>query len=285
MSWLLNFGGPGWIQDVFEVNIVVDNPLRGSTDCLYIGVEDAPLYACDHAVSGVVEITAPLGHEVWCEGIEVTLEVGAMMYEELNSVDMASVSKELLLNGGRYIKGKMRIPFSLDLAELPAVESFDGELFAIRHELAVTVRRPWYTFNVDNSIALCVQHVTEERAAPKPERTLEVSDCGGVCSLAYGSGTIRIGNALPISLKVCDQTIPLSTVVALFFRVEECEGDSYETVLFEVKLHDDSDSPILGEAQILSFRSIRCVDTMSEKVTSDASIAGKSANATVFLSM
>ena len=106
MSWLLNFGGPGWIQDVFEVNIVVDNPLRGSTDCLYIGVEDAPLYACDHAVSGVVEITAPLGHEVWCEGIEVTLEVGAMMYEELNSVDMASVSKELLLNGGRYIKGK-----------------------------------------------------------------------------------------------------------------------------------------------------------------------------------
>ena len=140
------------------------------------------------------------------------------------------------------------------------------------------MRRPWYTFNVDNSIALCVQHVTEERAAPKPERTLEVSDCGGVCSLAYGSGTIRIGNALPISLKVCDQTIPLSTVVALFFRVEECEGDSYETVLFEVKLHDDSDSPILGEAQIDSVIPLDTLyDTMSEKVTSDASIAGKSA--------
>ena len=244
--------GPGWFSDPFEIDIELDNaPGSASTETLFAGYETSPLYPTGSDVTGTVTITAPEGSSVWVGGVVLEVEVSAMVFEEMDQYEVATQLINLR-EEPFYVKGAMKMPFRLPLGELAKSESFDGDLFCIRHELSVMVTRPWYTFNVSSSIPLCVQHLSSPSESSQDEaeigHTVQVTDCGGLCTLDFGSSTLWIGDPITFDVHIAERQNPLSKVSVIFYRIESTEDDDYETVLAASVLYDDPASPILGAA-------------------------------------
>ena len=67
---LLNLGGPGWFNDVFEVHVEFDSELRVlSRGAIF--AEECHVFDPDGCVSGTVTLTAPDGCEVPHRGVEL----------------------------------------------------------------------------------------------------------------------------------------------------------------------------------------------------------------------
>jgi hypothetical protein len=72
--------------------------------------------------------------------------------------DLASEEVQLAPPGA--VCGVVDVPFEVRSAgSHPLCESFEGALFSIRHQVAVTVARPWYTVPVQTSAPFAVQRV------------------------------------------------------------------------------------------------------------------------------
>ncbi len=58
MSWLPNLGGPGWIEDVLQVKITLNNKFQVKA-CNYFFELQLPCFTNLESISGIIHITAP----------------------------------------------------------------------------------------------------------------------------------------------------------------------------------------------------------------------------------
>jgi hypothetical protein len=80
-------------------------------------------------------------------GIIIVIDSSIHNHENIGQIDIL-LEKEYKINTDvNEIKGDLEIPFSLEFPEA-LQNSYDGDLFSIRHSITAKVLRPWYTFDV-----------------------------------------------------------------------------------------------------------------------------------------
>ena len=154
----MNFGGPGWFSDVFELEVDMDNTLT-TTSGSYLFTQEVPLFLGEDTISGTLSVQAPTGHAVWQGGVTLKLTSEVVVFE---SQRVLTLSKhEVQLEQAQVFKDTVKIPFAIDLKTLVAVlpDSYDGESFDVRHALEFSIERPWYTFNVTKYVPIAIQNI------------------------------------------------------------------------------------------------------------------------------
>jgi len=251
---LFNFGGPGWFNDVFEVEIKLDSSRKVSLKGFLLE-QNVPLYRSDEKVTGKVVVKSPPNRTVYHYGITIELESSIQFYESLNSVSVSPSSEAACVQISKdgAITGEVEVPFELDLALCknkdgsPVLESYDGEKFDVRHTLVVTIKRPWYTFNVTRVASIAIQHISpappsdaEARLVPTQlavvPRTpvVEVDDCGGKCTFSYGRAHWNIGDTLSGAIAFSELEKPIAMLKLLLYKIEVADGDTQEKSIKEL---------------------------------------------------
>lgn len=256
MAGIFNFGGPGWFNDVFDVEIRLDSArhiaLKG-----FLLEQNVPLYRSDEKVTGKIVVKSPPNRTVSHYGIQMELESSIQFYETLNSVSVSPSPDTAIVEVQKdgSITGVVEIPFELDLSKCkgkdgaPLLESYDGEKFDVRHSLLVTIKRPWYTFNVTRVTSVAIQTIcpapssdAEARAVPTQLQivsrvaTIEIDDCGGSCVFAYGRSHFSIGDTLMGTISFSQLEKPVSSVKLLLYKIEVADGETQEKSIKELAI-------------------------------------------------
>ena len=160
--------GLGWINDILTLHVFYDADLEAYSSIPHL-VKDAnsgesrvehhrPVFAGGAQVRGFVRATAPPDRTIAHTGVSVRLESGLFALDDLNTRDL--YNEERIIAPAGSVSGVMDFPFSFPgTGRYPLAESFEGALFSIRHQVAVTVGRPWYTFAVSSSSPFAVQRI------------------------------------------------------------------------------------------------------------------------------
>lgn len=155
-----------------------------------------PLVASGVPISGFVRITAPPGRTVPHSGISVTLSSHLFALEDVSTRDI--YEETYTICGPAEVSGSTDLPFVVSGPQNePLDESFEGALFSIRHQMTVTVQRPWYTFPVSSNTPFLVQRV-HNLTGVLPEPVLAELAQGGVISrqgAAFGRSRNMTANA------------------------------------------------------------------------------------------
>jgi hypothetical protein len=169
--------GPGWFNDIFTASLFFDADLEERGGFPTVGrvtnaageeetvVEyERALFAGGAPVQGFVRITAPAGRTVSHSGIHARIESGLVAVDEIVSRELHEEVVDVLPPGA--ITGTVDLPFVFPGTGKPLFESFEGDLFSVRHSVTVTISRPWYTFEVSQSKPFGVQrlHAIPQRA-------------------------------------------------------------------------------------------------------------------------
>jgi hypothetical protein len=147
----------------------------------------------------------------------------------------------------------VEVPFELDLSKCknkdgtPVLESYDGEKFDVRHTLVVTVKRPWYTFNVTRVASMAIQNIapappTDAEARLVPTQlaivprvpVIEVDDCGGKCTFNYGRAHWNIGDTLTGTIGFAELEKPITVLKLVLYKIEVADGDTQEKTVKEL---------------------------------------------------
>jgi hypothetical protein len=125
------------------------------------------LVASGVPIAGFVRVTAPKGRTVPVlhGGLTMELKTAFCTADEEASREVYE-ENIVLMGGGEVAAGaSMDVPFAfLGPAAEPLDESFEGDLFSIRHTVSLTIARPWYTFPVVTTCPVLVQRVHDLRA-------------------------------------------------------------------------------------------------------------------------
>lgn len=256
MLLLFASGGPGWFNDVFEVDIRLDSSRKVSLKGFLLE-QNVPLYRSDEKITGKVVVKSPPNRTVSHYGLTIELESSIQFYESLNSVSVSPASEAACVQVSKdgSITGEVEIPFELDLALCknkdgsPVLDSYDGEKFDVRHTLVVTVKRPWYTFNVTRVASVAIQTVApapptdaEARLVPTQlavvPRTpvVEVDDCGGKCTFSYGRAHWNVGDTLTGTIAFSELEKPITLLKLLLYKIEVADGDTQEKSVKELTI-------------------------------------------------
>ena len=163
-SWgLLNLGGPGWFADIVDVDIRVHTAhhVRAYN---FLFHDALPVIDASSTLSGTITVAPPAGWGVWQGGITIRVEEQLYFYESLRAVATRTFEEEVFA-AQKVGPDKLEVEFELDLEGGRLTESYDGEIFSIRHLLTVTVKRPWWTFDVQKVQPLAFQRPADPRAA------------------------------------------------------------------------------------------------------------------------
>lgn len=260
---VFNFGGPGWFNDVFEVEIRLDSSRKVSLKGFLLE-QNVPLYRADEKVTGKIVVKSPPNRTVTHYGIQVELESSIQFYESLNSVSVSSISEAACVEVQKAgaVAGEIEIPFELDLSKCkskdgsPILDSYDGEKFDVRHTLVVTLKRPWYTFNVTRVSSVAIQNIipappTDAEARMVPTQlsvvprasTIEVDDCGGKCTFSYGRSHWNIGDKLTGTIAYSELEKPLSVLKIVLYKIEVADGDTQEKTVKELVIVNPTNTP------------------------------------------
>jgi hypothetical protein len=217
--------------------------------------QNVPLYRSDEKVTGKIIVKSPPNRTVTHYGITVELESSIQFYESLNSVSVSPVSEAACVDVSKdgAITGEVEVPFELDLSKCkgkdgqPVLESYDGEKFDVRHTLVVTLKRPWYTFNVTRVASIAIQHIapappTDAEARLVPTQlaivprvpTIEVDDCGGKCTFNYGRAHWNIGDTLTGTIAFSELEKPVTLLKLVLYKIEVADGDTQEKTVKEL---------------------------------------------------
>ena len=219
--------------------------------------QNVPLYRSDEKVTGKILIRSPPNRTVSHYGVQVELESSIQFYESLNSVSVSPTSEAscIEVQGPSSISGEVEVPFELDLTKCrnkdgsPVLDSYDGEKFDVRHTLVVTLKRPWYTFNVTRVASIAIQTVspappTDAEARLVPTQlaivprvpVIEVDDCGGKCTFSYGRAHWNIGETLTGTIAYTDLEKPLTVLKLVLYKIEVADGDTQEKTCKELTI-------------------------------------------------
>jgi len=239
---------------VFEVEIRLDSSRKVSLKGFLLE-QNVPLYRSDEKVTGKVVVKAPANRTVTHYGISIELESSIQFYESLNSVSVSPNSDAACVEISKEgsITGEVEVPFELDLAMCknkdgsPVLETYDGEKFDVRHTLVVSVKRPWYTFNVSRVASIAIQTIspappTDADARLVPTQlavvprspVIEVDDCGGKCTFTYGRAHWNIGDTLTGTIAFTELEKPLALIKLLLYKIEVADGDTQEKSIKEL---------------------------------------------------
>lgn len=245
---------------MFDVEIKLDSARKISLKGFLLE-QNVPLYRSDEKITGKVVVKSPPNRTVSHYGISVELESSIQFYESLNSVSVSPNSESAVVEAQKdgAIGGEVEVPFELDLAKcksqegIPILESYDGEKFDVRHTLVVTIRRPWYTFNVTRVASVAIQNIapappTDEDARNVPTQlaivprnpSIEVDDCGGKCNFEYGRAHWNIGDTLTGNISFTDLEKPIVMLKLVLYKIEVADGDTQEKTVKELYLVNPS---------------------------------------------
>lgn len=201
-----------------------------------------PLVSSGIPVSGFVRITAPAGRVIPHQGIKAVLESSLYAIEGLATRDL--YGEEITICGPGELIGTVDLPFAfLNPANTPLSESYEGELFSIRHKIILNVERPWYTFNVASEAPIAVQTVHAlptgalGHSASSPGKQHSGSSKGGANdssnSINNGSMTPAAVTPLPSNLSkdgsiFGQQSLPLDNLEAGASVVLKFDKGCYE---------------------------------------------------------
>lgn len=261
----LYHSGVGWLNDILNVDVFFDADLEAYSSIPHL-VKDQltgesrvehnrPVFAGGAPVRGFVRITAPPGRSIPHSGVTARLESGLFALDDVNTRDL--YSEERPIAGAGTITGSVDIPFEFPgTGKRPLGESFEGTLFSIRHQVGVTVGRPWYTFAVSSSAPFGVQRVhdihrpyREEKSGGAPKSaaaaqaemaalygpqtlTLEPFDDGGKCEFGYDKGCYELGDHITGSIAFTGVTrdAPILLVKLAIVRIEYADEEVADTV-------------------------------------------------------
>ena len=172
-SWLLNLGGPGWFSDIvsIEPTIHTAHHVRAYN---FLFHDALPLVDAGSTLSGTITVRPPSGWGVWTGGITIRVEEQLYFYESLRTVATRTFEEEVFA-AQKVGPDTLAVEFELDLAGGRLTESYDGEIFSIRHLLTVTVKRPWWTFDVQKVQPLAFQRPARAAAAAADPRTSDAA--------------------------------------------------------------------------------------------------------------
>mmetsp|Transcript_14234 Transcript_14234/g.23260 ORF Transcript_14234/g.23260 Transcript_14234/m.23260 type:complete len:332 (+) Transcript_14234:976-1971(+) len=246
---LVNLGGPGWISDVFSLDIIVNQERTISCHSLLFQ-EKCPLVSSLETFTGYLKIVPPEGCTVRHNGIGLQFEWSLSFFETLSTTEHTVVELNLAEPG--YIGEETLIPFEIDMAELASkyVETYDGEMFCVRHSLLAKVARPWWTFDVISSLSLAVHkinaaplvedHIVDDDTVPGSpavcEHRLRVKDVNQGLYMKYERSCLNIGEtfkgvAYLGSSEGVDDAMRINRLQVAIYKIESGEGDSNEAVL------------------------------------------------------
>ncbi len=155
---VLNLGGPGWIKDVFSIEISVDSDRVMKCHSLLFQ-DTCPLVSSNEVLKGTVKVTAPPNCEVWQNKITMAIESTVSFFETLATI--STDVGEFTLKEAGYIKDTTELPFEIDLSQNldEILETYDGEMFSVRHSIKVLVSRPWWTFDVTSALLVGIHKI------------------------------------------------------------------------------------------------------------------------------
>lgn len=140
-----------------------------------------PLVPGGVPVTGFVRITAPAGRVVSHNGIKAVLEASLFALQDVATRDL--YSEEITLVGPDDVEGTVDIPFAfMSPARETLPDSYEGDLYSIRHSIAVNISRPWFTFDVNAETPFEVQTLHT------PPAGLQMSTENGAGASKDGSG-------------------------------------------------------------------------------------------------
>jgi len=171
-----NFGGPGWIHDVVDVEIFLDTStvVREPDDFFltpYSVCNEVSVFKTNDTITGTMKVRCPPAKKVWVEKLTVQLQQFVMILEDWDTTELMEV--DVVVPGteqGAYVSGIAEFPFKIELGDVEAdgkgwQESYTGSLYSMRHVLNVTVHRPWYGYNIEKRYPIYLERVDP---APQP---------------------------------------------------------------------------------------------------------------------
>ena len=193
--------GVGWFNDILDVRVFFEADLETYSAIPHVykdmsgtsHVENyRPLFSSGAPIRGFIRVTPPEGRVVPHNGVRVRLESGFFTLDDFNTKDL--FEKELDVAGAGSFSATVDIPFYISGGSL--CESYEGDLFSIRHSLIATVLRPWYTFEVSTTVPFAVQRVHSvplpaayDAAARKSAITAAAASVASAAAAAAGGGT------------------------------------------------------------------------------------------------
>lgn len=199
----------------------------------YLFQETCPLVRADETISGKIKVTAPEGRTVWHWGVNLKLECTISFFESLRTIDLDA--KEVQIAEPSYVEGTLEIPFEINI-DPSLIESYDGEMFGVRHGILVTLVRPWYTFDVVRHEPIMIQRVAPAPEAPDADaakHVICVPDCGAECTLDYGRSSFNCGDSIRGTLSLANLSKPITTVKLVLYKIERGDDDECESVIRE----------------------------------------------------
>lgn len=277
MSALFNFGGPGWFNDVFEVDVILDDSTRKITLKGFVE-QTVGLFGSHEKITGKLRLKSPPNRSVSHLGITLELESSLQYYESLNSVQHTYGAGGVVeVAPAGTVTGEVDVPFEFDLAKLVGTvyDSYDGERFDVRHSLLVTVKRPWYTFNVNKNLSIAIQ--TLSPALPNGEsdvkqqlgvvpRTplIEVDDCGGKVTFDYQRAVWNLGEAIEGNVVFSPLDAPLPICKLVLYKIEVADGENAEKTVKELDLVGGSSAAEPGPVPV-EGKTVFCHFPLSEQ--------------------
>jgi len=281
--------GPGWFNDIFTVAVFFDADLEERGGFPTIGrvtnaageeetvVEyERALFAAGAPVQGFVRITAPAGRTVSHNGVHARIESTLVAVDDIVSRELHEEVVDVLPPGA--ITGTVDLPFVFPGTGKPLFESFEGDLFSVRHAVSVTITRPWYTFEVSQSKPFGVQRLhhipargivntvaaenpavtaakdkaaaagaaalsphMESQLALYAEQAMTIPDAagsGGEVTVRYNKACYEMSEALEGSIDFKGVTKPVVLVRLAVLRVETALSETNDTVVFDETVLD-----------------------------------------------
>lgn len=221
----------GWLDDIVQLRVYFDSNVAGAPSPVVGGLVDgeeadteqpAAVFAAGAPIRGFVRIIAPPGTRVVHNGVRAVLHAALVTTDERASRALFELPRQLISPGA--VEGTVDVPFDFPGAlTTPLPESYEGTLFSLRSRLAVTVARPWWTFEVTRDAPLLVQRLYE--APARASYAVELSSAGELTTaVAEADEAAAVSAPMPTAAgsKVASQLAVYSPQTAVLAGHDGC---------------------------------------------------------------
>eukprot|EP00924_Labyrinthula_sp_SR-Ha-C_P005433 snap_masked-scaffold_1-processed-gene-31.27-mRNA-1 protein AED:0.04 eAED:0.04 QI:120/1/1/1/0.4/0.33/6/123/376 len=269
----------GWFTDPAEIKLELDSEFNSARHALWFG-KDTPLYESNGKVKGRVKVTLKASNPVWHYGVILELESSLSFVETMNGYGGVMYTHQVLPEG--YLEEDKVVEFEIDLKQIKSeqedkftlFDSYFGDLFSISHGLTVTMKRPWYTFDIldySNILFLTVDPAPTFTSSDDPtilehpylkklietnsevnkqkdegdtgefvfSSNLVLADFPGKMKLDHKKFCYNVGEEVELELVLKAHQIGVKKVSIVFYKVETGEEEMNEVIIKEQDIEKD----------------------------------------------